>query len=402
MLRNLIGCSAACLLAATLSSSSASAQNGPTAVVRALNKMTRSFSDSKSLEYTSVVRTSDGQGSPVTLYIHARLQKPNLVHLTVSHTGIDAPDADIINTNGAALNEYDPQQSRFAQDTAPSVLSVPIVLPNGFSGAAPALSTVSEFFRTNPFQDLIPSDEDTPLTYTRRDPDLPGTMVITAILSASSTRQEQAKMWLDSDTSMPQRYQKSVMNDAVERVSYREDFITFQINPTFPPDAFICNPPDTAKKVVSEESTNPITPDSIGAQAPNFTLKDLNGKSVSLASLKGKVILIDFWASWCPPCKMELPHIQSIYNDLAPKGLVVLAINTSDKKDAMAKFLQQTGYSMPTLFDEPGIGGSLYGVTGIPTVFILDKRGKVAKTWVGFEDNGEAEMRHTIASLGIK
>ena len=144
-----------------------------------------------------------------------------------------------------------------------------------------------------------------------------------------------------------------------------------------------------------------------GTPAPDFTLSTLDGKSVSLASLKGQVVLIDFWASWCGPCKMAMPHVQKIKDELGGKGLTVLSVNSWDKKDDMAAFLKaHPEFTTTLLFDpaegEQSVATAKYKVSGIPTAYVIDKDGKVAASFVGYDPDGEAQIKAALAKLGVQ
>jgi thiol-disulfide isomerase/thioredoxin len=126
-----------------------------------------------------------------------------------------------------------------------------------------------------------------------------------------------------------------------------------------------------------------------------FTLKDLSGKSVSLAALKGKVVVIDFWATWCGPCKASFPTLQKISDRYKNNPSVkIFAVNTSERstgkerEDLVKKFIADNSYRFAVLFDE-GFADK-YGVEGIPTKFVIDKKGKLAFKSVGF--GGAEEM----------
>ena len=134
-------------------------------------------------------------------------------------------------------------------------------------------------------------------------------------------------------------------------------------------------------------------------EAPDFTLKDLDGKEVRLASLRGKVVLIDFWASWCRPCVEALPHIQKLHEELKEKGLVVLGIN-AEPADVALKFMQDKGYTFTTLTDEGKTAWALYKVQGIPTTLVIDKEGIVRSYTVGYR--AESDIRAALAQAGIE
>jgi thiol-disulfide isomerase/thioredoxin len=131
-----------------------------------------------------------------------------------------------------------------------------------------------------------------------------------------------------------------------------------------------------------------------------FTLKDMNGASVSLAELKGKVVVLDFWATWCGPCKSSFPYLQKVYEKYQNnENVKILAINSWERQkdypaqvDNAKSFMSSNKYTFPVLIDEKSedqfIVIGQYGVEGIPTKFILDKKGTIAWKVVGF-DNGQ-------------
>ena len=149
-----------------------------------------------------------------------------------------------------------------------------------------------------------------------------------------------------------------------------------------------------------------------GAPAPDFTLPMADdAKPITLSALQGHPVLLDFWASWCPPCKKGLPHTQALADAFGRKGLTVLAVNSWDTKAGMQTFLKaHPEYTMTVLFDDhqgtPGhrqgsLAHDLYGVTGIPTIYLIDKDGHIAASFEGYEDDTETKIRAALAKLGI-
>jgi thiol-disulfide isomerase/thioredoxin len=141
----------------------------------------------------------------------------------------------------------------------------------------------------------------------------------------------------------------------------------------------------------------PDTEQLAGKAAPDFSLKTLDGKNVTLSEMKGKVVVIDFWATWCPPCRKSLPHVQKMSADkeLADKGLVVWAVNAREAKDLVQKFLTENKYTFAVPMD-PGKVMTQYLVQGIPTTIIVGRDGKIRKVFVGFGEGSEAQMDEAV------
>ena len=107
----------------------------------------------------------------------------------------------------------------------------------------------------------------------------------------------------------------------------------------------------------------------------DFTLKDLEGNEVKLSSLKGKKVFLNFWATWCPPCKAEMPDIEKLYQETKDSSLVILAINVDTDKKAAQDFIDANNYNFTVLWDENGEVSRLYQVTAIPTSYFIDTEG---------------------------
>jgi len=130
----------------------------------------------------------------------------------------------------------------------------------------------------------------------------------------------------------------------------------------------------------------------VGELAPKFQLQNLDGQSVALSKFRGKPVVLNFWATWCPPCRDEMPYIQEIYNEWSDKGLVVLAINYGESASRVKKFVQYYGLSFPVLLDTKQDVAQKYNVRGIPTTFFIDKDGIIQDMKVGaFQSKEEIE-----------
>ncbi len=121
-----------------------------------------------------------------------------------------------------------------------------------------------------------------------------------------------------------------------------------------------------------------------GETAPDFQLEDTEGKLVSLSALRGKVVLVNFWATWCPPCREEMPSMERLNEVMAGEDFVLLAINTEQKgRTVVPDFLKKTPYSFPILFDDKEVVQNLYGVYKFPESFVIRKDGTIDQKIVG-------------------
>ena len=132
----------------------------------------------------------------------------------------------------------------------------------------------------------------------------------------------------------------------------------------------------------------------VGEAAPNFELQNLDGQSISLSSLKGKPVLVNFWATWCGPCVSEMPYLQEIHEDWSDSGLMVLAINWGESASEVEQFLQAHNLSLPVLLDTKNVVAPKYGIRYIPTTFFIDKDGIVRNKVIGaFPSKAAIESR---------
>ncbi|MCI5224318.1 MAG: TlpA family protein disulfide reductase [Candidatus Electrothrix sp. AR4] len=121
----------------------------------------------------------------------------------------------------------------------------------------------------------------------------------------------------------------------------------------------------------------------VGKPAPDFTLVDLQGKTWTLSALKGQVVFLNFWATWCPPCVNEMPSMQNLYTMLPKDQFKMLAVLNNDDPAVAKDFSEKFGITIPILPDRNNQVGPLYGLTGIPETFIIDKQGIIRKKVIG-------------------
>ena len=137
-----------------------------------------------------------------------------------------------------------------------------------------------------------------------------------------------------------------------------------------------------------------------GFQAPDFTLSGIQGEPFTLSEFKGQSVLVNFWASWCPPCRAEMPAMERVYQDYASRGFEILAINASnqDNLENVNNFFIEYGLSFPILFDQDGKIQKLYQVSALPTSFFIDSQGIVHEVVVG-GPMSEALLRSRVEEL---
>jgi peroxiredoxin len=137
-----------------------------------------------------------------------------------------------------------------------------------------------------------------------------------------------------------------------------------------------------------------------GQKASDFTLTGLDGKSYTLSKLRGKVVMLDFWATWCGPCRIEMPHVQKLHSEFKTKGLVVFGVNYGETSTRVKPFIAKNAYDFTILMDSNQEVGGHYQVNGIPALFIIDKDGVIRSHFVGVRD--EDQLRGALAAVGIK
>ena len=124
-------------------------------------------------------------------------------------------------------------------------------------------------------------------------------------------------------------------------------------------------------------------PLTVGQPAPDFILEDQKGKKWSLSELKGKVVFVNFWATWCPPCREEMPSMQRLYDKMPRDEFIMLAILNRDEPASGEKLMKQLGVTIPMPLDPDNRVGSKYGLTGLPESYIVDRNGVLREKFIG-------------------
>ncbi len=139
----------------------------------------------------------------------------------------------------------------------------------------------------------------------------------------------------------------------------------------------------------------------VGSKAPDFSADDLNGTKIAVSDFSGKVIVLDFWASWCVPCKKSMPHLIELYKELKDSSLSIIAINLDDEKSKISSFEKSIGMEIPfpVIFDKNSKLPALYNVEGMPTTIVIDKLGIIKFKETGFENDIKEKLDKLISEL---
>ncbi len=131
----------------------------------------------------------------------------------------------------------------------------------------------------------------------------------------------------------------------------------------------------------------------------DFTLKDLHDKPWTLSQLRGKIVMVNFWATWCPPCRAEMPNLDAIYTHYQSQGLVILSI-TDEEPITVAKFLAQKNYHPPVLIDHGGAVHKVFHIAGIPRTFVFDRQGKLIGETI--DQSTQQQFFRLLGAAGLK
>ena len=133
--------------------------------------------------------------------------------------------------------------------------------------------------------------------------------------------------------------------------------------------------------------------------APDFTLLGADGKKVSLKDFRGKVVFLNFWATWCESCRDEMPSMERLYKDYRGKGLEIVAVNVKEKRQDALAFAKELKLTYPVLLDPEGEAGLLYGAFGLPATYLIDRKGVVLARMLGPADWNSSAARKLFSAL---
>jgi peroxiredoxin/outer membrane lipoprotein-sorting protein len=205
------------------------------------------------------------------------------------------------------------------------------------------------------------------------------------------------KLFITADTFLVARHVEIESKNTGE-VQFSTEYKSISLD-TPAPDLFEFQPSSGSKEVATILLPSEHNMSLVGKTAIDFTLKSLDGTPVHLADLRGKVVLLDFWATWCPPCRHELPTIESISKKYSDRNVVVFGVNDEETSTAR-RFLEKNHPDLQTLHDGGGKVHRTYGCHAIPTVLIINPEGTIVAHFVG--ERSQTELLAALKDAGMK
>jgi thiol-disulfide isomerase/thioredoxin len=183
----------------------------------------------------------------------------------------------------------------------------------------------------------------------------------------------------------------------VDKATATIAFTDIQLNSEVPADKYTFKPSDTDKKVKSFDPQQEL----VGEAVPDFKGVDLEGKAIGISDFKGKVVVLDFWATWCGPCMQAIPKIQEINAEYASKGVVVIGMNqdTEDVKDKVKETVEAKKLTFRQFMDSTQSVAEQFKVTGIPCTVVVDGKGIIQWIHTGFSPNMKKELSEKLEKL---
>lgn len=206
-------------------------------------------------------------------------------------------------------------------------------------------------------------------------------------------------LWVDRANLgvLQERRSSYIPNSPYGPMSVRQttSYSTAMLNQDIPDSLFVFAPPDSTDRVTHIDAFPKIPLTLYGLPAKNFSLIELKQQEeVSLENYSNSVVVVNFWATWCGPCRAEMDALNTIYNERKNDGLVVLAINEEETPEQVTSYIEAGGFDFTVMLDQFGLVSREYNVYELPTTFIIDRNGVIQHHWIGARN--EADFRHAV------
>jgi thiol-disulfide isomerase/thioredoxin len=298
-------------------------------------------------------------------------------------------------TDGAQVTTWMAQTNHYTQRAAPAPT------PDSLPAPAPAGSPIARWYNLqsglrsaqvlrDEKVDVDGAPVDTWVVETHPDPGITG----------DTSARVVSVLWVDKARSVVLRDSTYVHSDHTAQggtLDMRQTIALAHasVNDPLPDSLFSFQPPAGAQK--AEAPAPP--PDLTGQKAVNFTLKDMLGRARTLSAYRGKVVLLDFWATWCGPCRIELPRVEKLAREFKAKGLVTFLVNVGERADRVKPFLTKNGYTQTVLLDPDMAVANHYRADAIPTLVVIGKDGTIVAYFTGVRE--EDDLRDALKKAGL-
>jgi peroxiredoxin/outer membrane lipoprotein-sorting protein len=359
-----------------------------------LAKVKQAYTSLKSFQHTGKITGDfdvDGQQQKEAMDFAASFSAPNLFRLELNKD-------DQIGSNGQRMYVYLKQRNMFLTADAPKDRAASQDLPEPFAdlihsqdpslGLAISTDPAAELARSRSVARVedVKLGETSFIALKTQGQDVP---IVTTMLVDPQTHLLR-RVTIDLTADLKRRGAGEV-----KKAEVTIDYPSNNANPTTHPDQFAWAPPAGARDAADMQGGGEAE-QLVGKPAPAFKLKDLNDKEVALADFKGKVLVLDFWATWCGPCVFSLPKIDALATEMKDSGAVFYTINQGEEKDLAQGFMASKNLKLPVLLDSDFKVSESYFANSIPQTVVIDKNGIVRKVFVGVGPDTEARLRDAI------